>query len=320
MKQQKLRGLPLARPRLRGLSRLEIGRYRFLYLLVLPGFLYFLIFHYLPLLGIVIAFKDYRAMGGVAGIISAPWVGFRYFNMLFQSEYFWRLLRNTLWISTLRLIFEFPAPVLFALLLNEIYLRRFRRVVQTITYLPHFLSWVVVAGLAIQILSPSGGPVNALIEALGGQAISFVADPRYFRGVLVGSGVWHELGWSSIIYLAAITNVPQEQYEAADIEGATRLQKARFVTFPSITFIVVLLLILRVGRLINENFEQIFNLYNPTVYSVADVFETYIYRRGLLQSDFSYATAVGIFKSVTSLILVMGANRVAKVLGQESLW
>ena len=304
----------------KGLGRLEIARYRFLYLLALPAFLYFLVFHYVPLLGIVIAFKDYRAMGGVVGIIEAKWVGFRYFSMLFQSEYFWRLLRNTLWISTLRLVFEFPAPVLFALLLNEIYLHRFRRVVQTITYLPHFLSWVVVAGLAIQILSPAGGPLNALIEAFGGKPIAFVADPRYFRGVLVISGIWHELGWSSIIYLAAISNVPQEQYEAADIEGATRLQRARYVTLPSIAFIVVLLLILRVGRLINENFEQIFNLYSPAVYSVSDVFETYIYRRGLLESDFSYATAVGIFKSVTSLILVMAANQVAKFLGQESLW
>jgi putative aldouronate transport system permease protein len=259
-------------------------------------------------------------MGGVMEIIQAPWVGFRYFGFLFKSEYFWRLLRNTLVISGLRLVFEFPAPIILALLLNEITFFRFRKVVQTITYLPHFLSCVVVAGVVTLSLSPIQGPVNAVIKALGAEPIAFLADNRYFRGVLVVSSIWHEVGWGSIIYLAAISNVPQEQYEAAGIEGASRWQRARYVTLPSIAFIIVIFLILRVGRIIDENFEQIFNLYNPSVYEVSDVFETYIYRRGLLQSDFSYATAVGLFKSVTSLVLVAGANWVAKLLGQESLW
>ena len=297
-----------------------IFRHKFLYFLILPGLIYFFVFKYLPLAGLIIAFKDYHGLGGVKGIFTSPWVGFRYFEYLFTSHYFWRLLRNTLLISTYRLIFGFPAPIILALLINELQFMKFKRIVQTISYLPHFVSWVVVAGLVTMILSPSTGPVNALIKELGFEPISFLVDKRYFRGVLVVSSIWREIGWGSIIYLAAISSVPQEQYESAYLEGANRVQRAWYITIPGISLVIAILLILAIGRIIEENFEQIFNLYNPAVYEVADVFETYIYRRGLIQADFSYGTAVGFFKSFTSLVLVAATNRAAKMLGQEGLW
>jgi putative aldouronate transport system permease protein len=186
--------------------------------------------------------------------------------------------------------------------------------------LPHFVSWVVIAGLMAMLLSTQNGPVNALIARLGGKPVFFLADTSWFRTILVLSSTWKGVGWSSIVYLAAIASIPLEEYEAAEIEGASRLQKAWFITLPSIAFIIAIFLILRVGSIIEENFDQIFNLYNPAVYEVADVFETYVYRRGIIQSDFSYATAVGLFKSVVSLGLVVAANRGARALGQESLW
>ncbi len=302
-----------------GLVRFFV-KYRFFHLLVLPGVLYYLIFHYVPVYGLIIAFKDYNGMGGVQGILTAPWAGLRHFQNLFASHYFWRLLRNTLLISSYRLIWGFPAPIILALLLNEVTSRGFKRTVQTISYLPHFISWVIVAGLAIMLLSPSTGPVNAVLASRGLKPIAFLADPRTFRSVLVTSSIWHGIGWGSIVYLAAISNIPQEQYESAYIDGATRLQRAVYITLPSISYIIAIFLILRIGQIINENFEQIFNLYNPAVYEVADVFETYIYRRGILQADYSYTTAVGFFKSFTSLVLVFGANRVVKALGSEGLW
>lgn len=295
-------------------------KYRFFHLLVLPGTLYYLIFHYVPIGGLIIAFKGYRGFGGIQGILDSPWVGFTHFYNLFGSHYFWRLLSNTLLISSYRLIWGFPAPIILALLLNEVVSQRFKRTIQTITYLPHFISWVIVAGLASMLLSPDTGAVNGFVKLLGIQPVSFLADPRYFRSILVISSIWKGIGWGSIVYLAAISGIPQEQYEAAYIEGATRFQRTIYVTLPSISFIIVIFLILRVGQIINENFEQIFNLYNPSVYEVSDVFETYVYRRGILQADFSYATAVGLFKSVTSLILVMGTNKIVKILGSEGIW
>jgi putative aldouronate transport system permease protein len=295
-------------------------KYKFFHLLVLPGIAYYVIFHYLPMFGLVIAFNDYNGMGGIHGIITAPWVGFKNFIELFQSLFFWRLLRNSLIISSLTLLFGFPAPILLALLLNEVRMRRFQKVVQTITYLPHFLSWVVIAGL-VSLLVASNGPINSGLVALFHiEPILFKSDPHYFRGLLVSTSVWQSIGWNSIIYFAAIAGVPQEQYEVAIVEGATRLQRAWYITLPWMRFVIVILLVLSIGSIIDSNFEQIFNLYNPAVYEVSDVFDTYVYRRGLQDRDFSYATAVGLFKSVVSFVLVLIANRVAKSLGQEGLW
>lgn len=295
-------------------------KYRFFHLLVLPGIAYFLVFHYLPMFGLLIAFNDYQGMGGIMGIITAPWVGFRNFINLFQSHFFWRLLRNSVILSGLRLLFGFPAPILFALLLNEVRMRRFQKVIQTITYLPHFISWVVISGLVTMLLGATG-PVNAALGALFHTGpIMFLSDPHYFRGVLVSSGIWQSIGWNSIIYFAAIAGVPQEQYEVAIVEGATRAQRVWYVTLPWMRFVIVILLVLSIGSIIESDFEQIFNLYNPAVYEVSDVFDTYVYRRWTLERDFSYATAVGLFKSVVSFVLVVTANRVAKRLGQEGLW
>jgi putative aldouronate transport system permease protein len=297
-----------------------LAKYKYYYLLLLPGILYFVIFQYLPMIGIVVAFKNYKGMGGIPGLFSSPWVGFRNFQNFFGSYYFWRLLKNTLLISSYRLIFGFPAPIILALLLNEIYHAKFKRIVQTISYLPHFISWVVISGIMIALLSPDTGPINALIKSLGFEPISFLSDSRFFRSTLIASSIWRGVGWGTIIYLAAISNIPQEQYEAAYMDGATRLQMMRYVTLPSLYFLIGIFLILRIGKIINENFEQIFNLYSPGVYDVSDVFETFVYRRGILQSDFSYAAAVGVFRSLTSLVLVYGTNKLAKKLGHEGLW
>ncbi|MCP4400953.1 MAG: sugar ABC transporter permease [bacterium] len=298
----------------------QMAKYKYYYLLLLPGVLYFIIFQYLPMAGLVIAFKNYKGMGGIAGIFNSPWVGFRNFELFFQSYYFWRLLRNTLLISFYRLIFGFPAPILLALLLNEIYHDKFKRVVQTISYLPHFISWVVISGVMMALLSPDAGPVNALLKSMGLEAISFLSDSRYFRSTLIVSSIWRGVGWGTIIYLAAISNIPTEQYEAAYMDGATRFQMMRYITIPSLYFLIGIFLILRIGRIINENFEQIFNLYSAGVYDVGDVFETFVYRRGIIDSSFSYAAAVGFFKSFVSLFMVAGTNTLAKKLGHEGLW
>ncbi len=304
-----------------GLDKIKtfLIRYKFLNLLLLPGLLYFLIFHYLPLYGLIIAFKDYNGMGGFQGILNSPWVGFTHFQNFFGSYYFWRLLNNTLVISLYRLIWAFPAPIILALLINEITSSKIKRAIQTITYMPHFLSWVVISGLMVMMLNTSG-PVNAIITGFGGQPISFLSDSRFFRSVLIGSSIWQGIGWGSIVYLAAIAGVPAELYESAIIDGANRWQRALHITLPSISFVIVILLILRVGQIINENFEQIFNLYSPAVYEVADVFDTFVYRKGIMNSDFAYSTAVGLFKSVTSLVLVLLTNKIAKMLGREGLW
>jgi putative aldouronate transport system permease protein len=295
-------------------------KYRFFHILVLPAVAYYVVFHYLPMFGLLIAFNDYNGMGGIMGMITAPWVGVKNFVEFFESYYFWRLLRNTLVISGLRMLFGFPAPIVLAILLSEVQATFFRRSVQTISYLPHFISWVVASGLVSMLLG-SEGPINTILGGLLGiKPIIFLADPKYFRGVLVTTGIWKTVGWNSILYFAAISTIPPEHYEVALAEGASRFQRVRYVTLPWLRFIMVILFILSVGQIINEDFEQIFNLYNPAVYSVADVFETFVYRKGLGEQDFSYATAVGLFKSLVAFALVMGTNRLAKALGQEGLW
>lgn len=295
-------------------------RYRYLHILALPCVLYFFVFKYLPMYGILIAFKNYNGTRGLWGIISSPWVGLRHFYNFFSSIYFTRLLGNTILISTYRLIFAFPAPIILALLINELRSLRFKRVVQTITYMPHFLSWVVVSGLLIVLLSPENGPVNVVMGKLGLEPVFFIGDKRYFRSLLIISDIWKSVGWGTIIYLAAISGVDQEMYEAATIDGANRFQKIMRITLPSIKEIIIILFILAVGKILDENFEQIFNLYNPSVYEVSDVFETYVYRQGIIQAQYSYTAAVGLFKSAVALILVVGANRIARKNGSTGLW
>jgi putative aldouronate transport system permease protein len=305
----------------RGMITNFFVKYRYLHLMALPCAAYFIVFKYLPMYGVIIAFKNYEPVDGFWGIITAPWAGFANFKRFFSSIYFGRLLRNTLLISAYRLVFSFPAPIIMAVLINEINGRRFKRIVQTITYMPHFLSWVIVAGLMTVLLSPTSGPAAMIFKNLGMRPVTFLSDPRFFRSLIVISEIWKSVGFGTIIYLAAITGIDQEIYEAATIDGATRLQKIFRITLPQLlASIISIMFILAVGRILDENFEQIFNLYNPSVYEAGDVFETYVYRTGIVSAQYSYSAAVGVLKSAVSLILVYVSNKAAHFLGNEGLW
>ena len=288
--------------------------------MVLPGLLYFLVFKYVPMYGLTIAFKNYKgAVGGVSAIFNAPNVGLKNFETFFTSTQFTRLLRNTLTLSFLRLIFVFPAPIILAILLNEVRIRWFKKTVQTITYMPYFLSWVVVAGL-IRILFGTEGPVNALLEKLNFESVYFMTSLKYFRALLIGSEVWKTIGYGTIVYLAAITSVDVEQYEAAQLDGANKLQQILHVTLPAISEIIAIMLIVQMGKILGDNFEQIYTMYSEAVYEIVDVFDTYIYRTGIVGSNFSYTSAITLFKSVVSLILILLTNKAAKKLGSEGLF
>lgn len=305
-----------------GLKRLttQLWKYRFYYLLALPGILYFLLFHYVPMSGIVIAFKDVSPFGGVQGIIDAPWVGFKHFDRFLNSFFFWNVVENTLAISGLKILVGFPAPIIFALLLNEVMRASVKRIVQTISYLPHFISWVVVTGLVTALIGSSGGVFTEFLNSITGQQWNFLTNPQYFRGVLVLSHVWKTIGWSSIIYLAAMSGIDPHLYEAAAIDGANRFQQARYITLPGISFVIVILFIFEVGHLLDAGFEQILLLYNPAVYSVSDIIDTYVFREGLLGLKYSFAAAVGLFKAVLSLVMILAANKIAHRLGQPGIW
>lgn len=297
-----------------------IKMHRFYYYLIIPGMLYFLIFDYIPMFGIIVAFKDISPFEGVSAIFTSEWVGFKHFIRFWNSYYFWNVMRNTLLISGYKLLFGFPASVLLALLLNELRHAVYKRIVQTISYLPHFISTVVVAGLAMMVLSTDGGMVNAIIVQFGGQPIHFLGDPIYFRGVLVISHVWQTIGWGSILYLAAMTGIDPGLYEAAKMDGAGRTQQAWHITLPGIAPVMVLLLILSIGGLLNAGFEKVLLLYSPAVYEVADIIDTYVYREGLSKLDYSFATAVGLFKNVLAMFLILGANYLAKKMNQTGIW
>jgi putative aldouronate transport system permease protein len=317
---------PLASPpevsRSRSKSHLwrRLWAYRFYYLLALPGLLYFVIFHYIPMFGIVIAFKDVSPFGGIQGIIEAPWVGLRHFERFSQSIFFWDVIQNTLIISGLKILLGFPAPIIFALMLNEVMHGPIKRWVQTISYLPHFISWVVVTGLIAALFGTSDGLVTQWLNDVTGDEWAFITSPNAFVWLLVGSHVWKTIGWSSIIYLAAITSIDPHLYEAATIDGANRLQMARHITVPSIAFVIAILFIFAIGDLLDAGFEQILLLYSPGVYSVSDIIDTYVYREGLLGLNYSFAAAVGLFKSVLSLVLILLANNMARRLGQTGIW
>jgi putative aldouronate transport system permease protein len=290
---------------------------RYLIILLAPGILYFVVFKYLPIYGLVIAFKDYNFMDG---ILKSPWVGLDVFRDLFATPSFWSVFRNTVVLGSLQFAFGFPAPIVFALLLNEIFNARFKRAVQTISYLPHFVSWVILGGLFLQFLSPSEGPINYVIKALGGRPIFFIGDTHWFRAVLVATGVWKSVGWSSIIYLAALSSIDTELYEAADIDGAGRWAKMRSITLPSLAPVITIMLILATGNLVDDNFDQVFNLYNSAVYSVGDVMSTYMYRKGLQGMEYSSAAALGLFKNALAFGIVLGANRIAKRINEFGIW
>lgn len=297
----------------------SVIKFKGIYFLMIPGLLYYLIYKYLPMIGIIIAFKDVSPFLGIEKMLTAPWVGLKHFNTFISSPYFFQLLRNTLLISLYGLMVGFPATIFLALLLNEVRSGPFKKTVQTISYLPHFVSNVVVAGLLITFLSPSSGVVNRIIEYFGGESIYFLGDPKYFRSVLVGSGVWQSIGWGTIIYLAAMAGINPQLYEAAHMEGANRFQRALHITLPGIAPLISILLVLRMGQMLNAGFEKILLLYSPAVYEVGDVIDTFVYRSGIKNAKFSYSTAVGLFKSVIAMVLIVLSDFAAKRMGQTGI-
>ena len=288
-----------------------------LYVLLIPGLAFLLLFKYTPMYGIVIAFQDFNIFDGISG---SQWVGLEQFRKLFHSDEFMQVFRNTLLISFYKIFLLFPIPIILALFLNEVGKMWFKRTVQTIVYLPHFLSWVIISGLFVNILSPSTGIVNGIIQWLGGQPISFLIDNNYFRSTVVFTAGWKEAGWNAIIFIAAIAGIDQDQYEAAAIDGASRIQRMIYITLPGIAPTIVLMFILRIGNLLEAGTEQILTLYNPVVYETGDVIGTYVYRIGLGKMDYSFSTAVGLFNSVIGFLLIISGNFLSRKLVKRSIW
>jgi len=288
-----------------------------LYLLILPVIAYFIIFHYVPMYGVQIAFKDFIASKGILG---SPWVGFKHFERFYHSYYFWRLIKNTLGIGLFQLIVGFPVPILLALMINEVRVKRFKKFVQTVTYAPHFLSTVVMVGILVIFLTPETGIVNQIVQAFGGQSISFMTEPSWFKPLYVLSGVWQQMGWSSIIYLAALSGVDPQLHEAARVDGATRLQRIWHINLKCILPTIVILLILNTGSILSVGFEKVFLMQNDMNLESSDVFATYVYRSGLLGAQYSFSAAVGLFSNVVNFIIIVAVNYVARRVGSTSLW
>lgn len=288
-------------------------------LMFVPVIVYFVIFKYIPMGGIVIAFKNYKISQGIWG---SAWCGLNNFTKAFNTPTFARAVRNTLEISGLKLLFGFPAPIILALMLNEVSHVRFKKTVQTITYLPHFLSWVVLAGMFQQLLSPNNGAVNALLKQFFGvqESIYFLGNNKYFRGTLIVTDIWKNVGWSSILYLATISGIDPSLYEAATVDGASRWQCTRYITIPSLVSTIVIMLILSIGSIMDAGFDQVFNLYNSAVYQTGDIIDTYVYRYGLGDMKYSLATAVGLFKNVIAFVLVVGTNLITRKISGEGIW
>lgn len=295
----------------------DIKRDKYLYLLLLPGIISLFIFRYIPMYGVIIAFKEYNIFAGIA---KSPWVGFLQFERLFRNPEFARILRNTILISVYKLLWGFPAPIILALLLNELRSQRFKKFTQTVLYLPHFISWVIFAGIIVTFLNPTTGVINDIISYFGGRKIDFLANKRMFRSILVITDLYKGVGWGTIVYLAAISNIDPTLYEAAIVDGANRFRQVWHITLPSIRSVVVVLLILSLGNILNAGFEQIFLLYNPLVYEVADIIDTFVYRRGLVESNYSLGAAAGLFKNMVALVLIWATNRIVKRFGEDGLW
>ncbi|MBP1995740.1 ABC transporter permease [Paenibacillus eucommiae] len=294
----------------------NLRKYRAVYLMFLPVGLYVLIFNYVPYYGLVIAFQKFSPF---LGINKSPWVGMANFEFLFQSGDFFRLLKNTLLISLYRLVFGFPAPLIFALLLNEVKNMLFKRLAQTITYLPHFLSWIIFGALMISFLSPEG-VINKLLAGWGYHPVEFLIGPEYFRTILVVTGTLKEFGWGAIIYLAALSGVDPTLYEAARVDGASRWRQLWHVTLPALVPVTILLFIMQLAYILDAGFEQVYVFMNPTQYAVGDIIDTYVYRIGLTGSNFSVAAAMGLFKGVVGLFLIVSTNKLVKRMGHQPLW
>jgi ABC-type polysaccharide transport system, permease component len=306
----------LERSRSSGLWR-GIKRDKYLYLMLIPVAAYYLLFKYSPMFGEIIAFKNYRFADGIMG---SQWVGFKHFRDLFGNSDFYNVLKNTLLLNVYNVIFGFPVPIVLALMLNELRREWYKRLVQNLLYVPHFISWVVLGSILIALLSPSTGIVNMILELFGIDPIYFLANKQWWPIVFVLSGIWHSAGWNTILYMAAITGIDPQLYEAARIDGANRLRQIWHITLPGIRSTIAILLILRMGQMMDVGFEQIFILQNSAVFQVSDVISTYVYRVGLQHVQYSYTTALGLFQSVIGFILVVSMNRVVKLLGEKGLW
>lgn len=291
--------------------------YKWLYILMIPGILYFLVFKYAPMYGVIIAFKDYVPFRGISG---SQWVGLANFTELFQSPDFIRIFVNTLMIAFLNIVFGFPAPIILALMLNEVRTKIFKNLTQTFIYIPHFLSWTIIVSIWFILFGLDGGAITQLVHAITGKNIDFLSSVGWFRPMIVIQGIWKGTGWGTIIYLAALAGVDEEQYEAAIMDGAGRFSRVWHITLPAIRSTVVIMLILRVGSIMSTGFDQIYLMTNSLNRPVADVFDTYVYMMGITNGAYSYSTAVGLFKSVIGIILVLGTNWLAKKMGEDGLY
>jgi len=294
-----------------------IRRDRSLIIMIFPVILYYILFHYKPMYGILIAFKDFSIS---KGILRSEWAGLKYFIQFFESPFLGRLLRNTFSISIYGLLWGFPAPILFALFLNEMKNGFYKRLVQTASYLPYFISTVVVVGMIFNLLSPQTGIVAKFIKEFGGTPVNYMTSTRYFRTIYIASSIWKGFGIDSIIYLAALSGIEQEQYEAATIDGASRLKQTLHITIPGIMPTMIILLILSLGKLMSVGYEKIILMYSPAIYEVADVISTYTYRKGILETQYSFASAVGFFNSVINFVMLVVFNKISRRVSEISLW
>ncbi|WP_169089124.1 ABC transporter permease [Paenibacillus sp. PL91] len=295
----------------------QVSRNRFLYMLLVPVAAYLLLFKYAPMAGEIIAFKNYRLADGIWG---SPWVGFEQFGKLFSSKDFYVVLKNTLLLNVYHLIFAFPVPIFLAILLNEVRIEWYKRTLQNLLYIPHFISWIVLGSIVIALLSPSTGFVSFLMKGLGLEPIYFMADKFWWPVTFIVSGIWKEAGFGTILYLAAMASIDPTLFEAAKMDGANKLRQIWHVTLPGIRSTIAILLILQVGRMMDVGFEQVYALRNPAVTSVAEVISTYVYTRGIVNLQYSYTTALGLFQSLIALILIVSVNRIIKALGERGLW
>jgi len=294
----------------------SIRKHYWLYIMCIPGIVYFFLFRYLPMWGILIGFQDYNIWMGFSG---SPWVGFKHFVNFFNSYSFVQLMVNTLILSLYSIVFAFPAPIILALFLNEIRKNWFKRTIQTMVYVPHFISWVIVASISFMLLN-STGPVNGLIALFGGEPVAFLTNPGSFRSLIIIQTVWKEAGWGTIVFLAALSNVDVELYEAATVDGAGRFRQVWHITLPAIRSTIIILLILRMGNVLDNGFDQIFLMSNAGNRAVSDVLDTFTYREGIINGYFSYTTAIGLFKSIIGMVLILGTNKLAKVAGESGIF
>lgn len=292
-------------------------RNRAMYFMILPGLIYFIVFKYFPMWGLIISFQDYQPYKGFFG---SEWVGLKHYIRLFTEPEFWQILRNTFMLFFYNIVFYFPVPIMLAIMLNEVRLAFFKKFVQTIVYIPHFLSWVIIVSITYVMLTMDGGIINSIIAQLGFEKINFLMSSKWFYPMYVVQIVWREAGWGTIIYLAAVASIDPGLYEAARIDGAGRFKQIWHITLPSIRSVIVVLLILRVGNVLDLSFEHVFLLLNSMNREVADILDTYVYVTGLRQGQFSYSTAVGLFKSLVGLVMVVFADKMAKKFGEEGVY